>query len=129
MKPPDQYIVLDRHDGFTCASQLMVQKGRWAEYAVGPTIPLWKKQTDDEKHKIITNHRYMTLWRPSKLLKRGTTGTLLAYNENSFYRNNDNVTVAFYEVPGYQYVVVCWFENDTGERADGHSYPYKGVKL
>ena len=57
-----------------------------------------------------------TLWRPASVLKHGTIGQLVSYNENSFYQLNNNVTAAIYKVPHYRYSVICWFDNYTEER-------------
>lgn len=58
-----------------------------------------------------------TLWRPVQvLLGRPKIGYLRSYKENSFYQNNDNVTEARYKIRGYRYPIICWFDNETGER-------------
>lgn len=64
----------------------------------------------------ITTKRDDTLWRPGKLLKGNTTGTLIYYSEYSFYQNNNDVTRAVYKVPGYRFPVCTWFDNQTGKR-------------
>lgn len=88
MIPPDTIDVLDQHNGFTALT------------------------THTNKHPNIGN----SLWRPGDLLKRGTVGTLVDYREDSFYQNNDDVTVARYKVAGYNRPVLCWFDNSTGNR-------------
>lgn len=61
-----------------------------------------------------------TLWRPGNILtdhpKRSTVGTLVDYNEHSFYQTNNDVTRATYKVPGYGYRVSVWFDNKDGHR-------------
>lgn len=56
-----------------------------------------------------------TLWRPGRII-RSFVGTLISYDEKSFYQQNDDVTRAVYKVSGYRYPVICWFDNKTGER-------------
>jgi len=89
MQAPQTIDVLDRHQGFTA-----IIPYRRSSYARG----------------------YNTLWRPGKLLKRGTTGNLQESDEHSFFQLNDDVTMAIYKVPGYPYRVAVWFDNKTGER-------------
>jgi hypothetical protein len=60
------------------------------------------------------------LWRPGHVLKKGTTGTLVSYNERSFYQTNNDVTMAKYKVPGYGYPVIVWFDNATGIKIGSH---------
>ena len=57
-----------------------------------------------------------TLWRRGQILKHGTHGILQSYNENSFFQNNNDVTIAYYKVNHYRYTVVLWFDNKTGKR-------------
>jgi hypothetical protein len=61
-----------------------------------------------------------TLYRGSgiakKLLKKGTTGKLARFNEKSFFQGNNNVTEAYYNLPGYGYHAVIWFDNKTRRR-------------
>jgi hypothetical protein len=57
-----------------------------------------------------------TLWRPGSLLKKTTTGELVASDPRSFYQTNDDVTKALYKVPGYGPLVAVWFDNATGRR-------------
>lgn len=57
-----------------------------------------------------------TLWRPGSILKKSHIGTLVTYREKSHFQNNNDVTVATYKVPGYNYKVVLWFDNKTGKR-------------
>lgn len=56
-----------------------------------------------------------TLWRPGRIAK-SHVGTLVSYDEQSFYQTNNNVTRAVYKVAGYRYPVICWFDNATCER-------------
>lgn len=71
-----------------------------------------------DKHNGFTaiTVRSNTLWRPGNILKKTTQGALIDYKENSFYQLNNDVTMARYKVAGYRYVVVCWFDNKTGNR-------------
>lgn len=62
-----------------------------------------------------TRHKN-TLWRPASVLKKTTEGRLQKFNPQSFYQTNNDVTEAWYRVPGYGYLVVCWFDNKTLER-------------
>lgn len=56
-----------------------------------------------------------TLWRPGCVLKTDSPqATLQSYNEKSFYQLNNDVTIARYRVKGYRYIVVVWFDNQTG---------------
>jgi hypothetical protein len=61
-----------------------------------------------------------TLYRGSsiakKLLKKGSVGKLACFNDRSFYQNNPDVTVAYYNLPGYGYWAVVWFDNKTRRR-------------
>ena len=57
-----------------------------------------------------------TAWRRGSVLKRGTTGELVDFDERSFYQLNDDVTLAVYRVQGYGYPVLVWFDNMTGKR-------------
>ncbi len=97
MKPPQTINVLDRHDGFTAVT-------------LSPTYERegngWRKVWRESN----------TVWRASKVLKRGTEGNLQEANESSFYQNNNNVTKALYKVPGYRFRIAIWFDNTTGER-------------
>ncbi len=116
MRPPRTINVVDRHGGFTCESKMPyflkasgVRHGRprgsrfnmkWRRDAVaGGKLPIGD-----------------TLWRPGAVLRHGTTGTLVDYNESSFWQTNDDVTIAVYRVSGYGYPVLVWFDNKTGER-------------
>ena len=56
------------------------------------------------------------LWRPGRILKKTTRGHLVEFNSRSFYQTNNDVTKAYYRVPGYRYAVVLWFDNKTGRR-------------
>ena len=60
-----------------------------------------------------------TLWRPGKLLRRGTVGKLARFDERSQYQNNRDVTRAVYKVAGYRYPVVVWLDNATRARIGG----------
>jgi len=61
-----------------------------------------------------------TLYRGSsvakKLLKKGHIGKLARFNERSFYQTNNDVTEAYYDLPGYSYYAAVWFDNKTGKR-------------
>lgn len=128
MIPPVETNVLDKHGGFTCVSKIAFSGRKWIEYSIGPNVRRFKTNPDQQQN-ILEAHLFETLWRPGAVLKGKTTGKLLSYSESSFYQNNDDVTLAFYEVPGYGYVVACWFENDTGNRADGNSYLFKKARI
>ena len=97
--PPDTMNVIDRHGGFTA----MTKTGREGELLYKRTIGQSSLAGD-------------SLWRPGSLLKRSTTGKLIDYARNSFYQNNNDVTVALYRVPGYRYPVAVWIDNRTGAR-------------
>lgn len=108
MRPPQTLNVLDRHGGFTCESRMpgSVRSGRMD----------FQARKSGAKLRIGD-----TLWRPGSLLRGDPIGQLLAYDENSFYQTNNDVTLAVYRVPGYSYPVLIWFDNMTGERADDAS--------
>lgn len=69
-----------------------------------------------------------TLWRPGRLLRRGSIGTLVSADEQSFYQNHNDVTRALYKMPGQRLLAVVWFCNRTGARVDGRSFirPFDG---
>ena len=99
--PPTMMNVLDNHGGFTAVTK----PPRWLagarpKFAVDPRAWLGGD----------------TVWRPGSLLKSTTNGTLKAYEPKSFYQTNNNVTMALYRVPGYQYPVAVWFDNASGQR-------------
>ena len=56
------------------------------------------------------------LWRPGSVLKKTTRGQLVSFDARSFYQTNNDVTMAYYRVPGYRYPVVLWFDNKTKKR-------------
>ena len=65
----------------------------------------------------ITTKRGDTLWRPGNVLKRcSPIATLISYDTNSFFQNNNDVTKAIYKVKGYRYPIVLWFDNNTERR-------------
>jgi hypothetical protein len=64
----------------------------------------------------ITTKRRDSLWRPGNVLKGKTQGKLVEFTERSFYQRNNDVTEAFYKVPGYKYPVAVWFDNKTKKR-------------
>ncbi len=99
--PPHTMHVIDRHGGFTA----MTKTGRGGEL-------LYKRAEGQGQSSLAGD----SLWRPGAVLKRGATGTLIDYARNSFYQNNNDVTVALYRVPGYRYPVAVWLDNKTGER-------------
>jgi hypothetical protein len=70
----------------------------------------------NEGFTAITTKNNDTLWRPKQILKGNYIGSLLAYSQDSFYQNNNDVTKAIYKVKGYRYHVVLWFDNKTGKR-------------
>jgi hypothetical protein len=109
MIPPESIDVLDQHGGFTAVTKL---GGR-----PGPSLFAVRRMSLDEFHQAITSHCFNTLWRPGGVLRGQTQGGLVKpYNPNSFYQLNNNVTLAFYRVPGYNYLVAVWFDNLTGQR-------------
>jgi hypothetical protein len=108
MLPPKTIDVLDEHGGFTAVTKLNNQ--------VGPSLPLFKKLGLKDQQYVLENHAFDTLWRPGLRLKQGSEGKLEGYIENSFYQLNEDVTLALYSVPGYHYLVACWFDNETEER-------------
>lgn len=104
MIPPQEINVLEKHGGFTAITPAI-------GYKKEITIP----NTDNWRWKRCMCYEN-TLWRPASVLKKGTIGKLVSYDEGSFYQNNNNVTMARYKVPGYRYQVAAWFDNETGER-------------
>lgn len=90
--------VLDKHGGFTAETV--------------PVFPI-------SGHKMpVVSRIGNTLWRPGAVLKKGVGGKLIpgTVNPKTFYQTNDNVRSAKYKVPGYQYPVICWWDNVTNER-------------
>lgn len=98
MKPPDTISVLNQHGGFT------------AETPCGRKVPARRSSTGKDYQP--TN----SLWRPGHILKRGTVGALIDFDEKSFYQTNNDATRARYKVSGYRYPVLVWFDNATGQR-------------
>ncbi len=97
MKPPTTINVLDKHSGFTA----ITLSTRYEREGL-----VWKKIWRESD----------SLWRPGKLLRKTTIGTLDELDENSFFQNNSNVTKALYKVPGYRFRIAVWFDNATCER-------------
>lgn len=97
MTLPNELNVLDRHNGFTA-----VTKSPKLEREGNGWVRRWRESD--------------TLWRPGAVLKRGTIGKLDETVCPTFYQCNNNVTMGHYKVPGYQYRVAVWFDNETGER-------------
>lgn len=67
----------------------------------------------------VTTTRGTTLWRPELVLRgHPPIGTLIRFDENSFYQNSPpgSVTKAIYKIKGYKYVVAIWFDNRTRRR-------------
>ena len=99
--PPARINVLDQHGGFTAV-----------------TKPPWSRT--DERPKFASDPKAWlrgdTLWRPGNVLKGTTQGELAVYDDKSFFQTNNDVTIALYRVPGYQYPVAVWFDNKTGKR-------------
>jgi hypothetical protein len=115
MTPPEETNVIDGHGGFTSESKMpYYMKGinRFDMEGRQSSLQEALKGSRAARELPIGD----TLWRPGRLLKKSTTGTLLAYDKNSFYQTNNDVTVAIYKVPGYGYPVILWFDNRTGER-------------
>lgn len=109
MKPPDILSnILDDNNGATIISKFNFSKG--------PTKGILKNLSYDDQKKVFNNHGFDTLWRPARVFKNDYEGVLIGVNENSFYQNNDNVTIGFYILYKFPYIVVCWFDNATGKR-------------
>lgn len=112
MKPPNTLNVLDSHGGFTADTTRM--ETPWNSGARGKTPSRFdmKARRARAGGRLTTN----TVWRPGDVLPGTTTGTLLDYDEDSFYQTNRNVTMAFYRVRGYGWPIVVWFDNATHRR-------------
>jgi len=50
-----------------------------------------------------------TLWRPGRLLSGSAEGNLVRYESGKFYQNIEPVTWAYYRVPGYNKLVVIFW--------------------
>lgn len=99
MIPPNEFNVLDGHNGFTAITlsprYIKVDAcGRpIAEDGVCANLDHWEKVMRESN----------TLWRPaSKLGKHSPIGSLVEYDEKSFYQLNNDVTKAVYKVSGYR---------------------------
>jgi len=99
-RPNQRIDVLDQHGGFTAVTGVTKK-----------TIALYK---GDKTAAAMRGGS--TLWQPGSLLKKTTTGELVASDPRSFYQTNDDVTKALYKVPGYGPLVAVWFDNATGRR-------------
>lgn len=97
MTPPQTINVLDSHSGFTA----ITRSKSYERDGNG-----WKRVMKECD----------TVWRPGKVLRSSTEGTLDEYNEKSFFQTNNDVTKAIYRVKGYRYRVAVWFDNATGQR-------------
>lgn len=64
-----------------------------------------------------------TLWRPGRVLRRGTVGRLIE-SKPSFWQQHNDATLALYHVKGYRLKVGIWFCNRTGKRLDGTTQCY-----
>ena len=106
-RPPSQINVLDGHGGFTAVTQ----PGRHMSNMV-PYTSVHERDVD----LVVESLHGSSLWRPGHVLKKSNYGTLLGFNEKSFYQTNNDVTKAIYKVPGYRYPVAVWFDNKTGRR-------------
>jgi hypothetical protein len=106
--PPDTLNVVDEHGGFTAVTM----PRSWASH-LREAYRSGKYLNRNDGRSSINGD---TLWRPWSLLKNTTTGRLVDHAPNSFYQDNDHVTVAIYKVPGYGYPVAVWFDNKTGKR-------------
>jgi hypothetical protein len=73
-----------------------------------------------DQHKgftAVTTKRGDTLWRPGLVLRGNQPiGTLIRFDEHSFFQNNNDVTKAVYKVKGYRYNIVIWFDNQSRRR-------------
>lgn len=79
--------------------------------------PLYLDVLDNEGNFFIENSRLYQ--RPGTILKRGHTGHLQRYAVNPIpadVRGERDYTKAWYKVPGYGQLVVCYFSNRTGKR-------------
>jgi hypothetical protein len=125
MIPPEFESVIDRHGGFTIESQMPSYMKRHTVFGktlkrLGRFDMVGRRESLTRALKGAQPARELpigqTLWRPGALLKGDTVGRLLAFDEESFYQQNNDVTVALYRVPGYGYPIILWFDNKTGER-------------
>ncbi len=131
MRLPETLNVLDKHDGFTAItlspSHAKVVQDNSVTVATGhcnagERLERYPEDYPDGKlaphfvRWVRVMRESNTLWRPSKVLRKGTIGTLDETRENTFYQNNNNVTMGLYRVPGYRFRVAVWFDNATGER-------------
>jgi hypothetical protein len=58
-----------------------------------------------------------TIWKPARDLPNGVDfGYLIVANYKSFYQNNNNATMAYYQFNQTKKTFVAWFDNATGER-------------
>jgi tRNA/tmRNA/rRNA uracil-C5-methylase (TrmA/RlmC/RlmD family) len=106
MQPPETINVLDKHGGFTILAPTLQYVKRFA------TID--EKSFQGWERKMVETN---TLWRPASVLNgRSPIGKLISFNEESFFQNNNDVTQALYQVKGYRYKIVVWFDNKTKER-------------
>ena len=104
MRPPEQLNVIDACNGFTIETPTK----HYVKVFEDGKLVRWDR-------KMVLNGD--TLWRPAQVLKgKDPLGTLVDYNERSFFQNNNDVTIARYKVKGYRYLVVCWFDNSDGHR-------------
>ncbi len=111
--------MLDEHNGFTAVTLSptyvkIVWDGQREREATNEDYQPTLVPTFRRWGKVMREHD--TIWRPASRLKRGTIGTLDEFEEKSFYQNNNNVTIAYYKVPGYRFRIAVWFDNDTERR-------------
>ena len=103
MIPKKEINVIDEHGGFNALTKsydydkITNIDGKFIE---------WKRSFKERKN---------TLWRPGNILK-DSNGILQEFNENSFFQNNNDVTLAIYKVKGYCNRIAVWYDNKTGKR-------------
>lgn len=76
-------------------------------------IPPERMDVTDRNGGFVAEGPVNTIWRgprPSMM------GTLVDYDEESFYQTNDNCTKARYRLYAYRFLALVWFDNKTGER-------------
>ena len=100
---PRELDVLDQHHGFTAETKPPYKYPRGKLRVAGRVDATGCIQIGD------------TRWRPGHMLRKTLTGRLVA-SGRSFYQMNNDVTAGLYDVPGYPYLVVVWYDNKTGNR-------------
>lgn len=62
-----------------------------------------------------------TLWKPGSTVG-DPSGSLVSFDEKSFFQQNNDVTRALYRVGGVRDLVIVWFDNETGLNVCGKEY-------